>query len=98
MTTFPAGLYHFFECYNCEFIISVDQGKYFYSKTFLNCIKIEIYYQMLNPENLKNLYFFQTSSAMISFHTSRMISVVIVENNLPSLHGSVIMKDFLPNE
>ena len=58
MTTFPAGLYHFCECYNCEFIISVDQGKYFYSKTFLNCIKIEIYYQMLNPKNLKNLYFF----------------------------------------
>ena len=57
MTTFPAGLYHFFECYNCEFIISVDQGEYFYSKIFLNCIKIEIYYQMLNHKNLKNLYF-----------------------------------------
>ena len=52
MTTFPSGLYHFFESYNCEFIISVDQGK------FLNCIKIEIYYQMLNPENLKKFIFF----------------------------------------
>ena len=27
LTIFEAGLYHFFECYNCGFIISVDQGK-----------------------------------------------------------------------
>ena len=27
LTIFEPGLYHFFECYNCGFIISVDQGK-----------------------------------------------------------------------
>ena len=78
MTIFPPGIYHFFECYNCEFIISVDLGKYFFLNYFL---KLRKYYQ--NLKSYKMLYSFQTSSAMTSFHTSRMISVVTVENNLP---------------
>ena len=39
MTIFPPGIYHFFECYNCEFIISVDQGKYLFSSRLFFKVK-----------------------------------------------------------
>ena len=86
LSKLPPGLYHFMECRNCEIIISVDTGKFLQKVSFtqsnLHIFKKNL---LIVLPYLIHMFssFLQKYLPILSFLSSKMESVITVENNLP---------------